>query len=216
MIAPDKIKHPRGGPDLPTEVFADPGRNGWYFREEQHDSVARYIREDVDPAREANATYVAGLESAALALLTEADRTGLALSRLGIGATALGLKSRALRAALSARPTTAPDTRVVTDAERDVIAERQRQISAENWTPEHDDTHSRGGMAVAAACYALSSAGWSRTAIWEIWPKAWGVNWFKPTYTAPRRDLVKAGALIIAEIERLDRATDYPENRGEP
>ena len=29
--------------------------------------------------------------------------------------------------------------------------------------------------------------------------------WFKPT--TPRRDLVKAGALIIAEIERLDRAT---------
>jgi len=32
--------------------------------------------------------------------------------------------------------------------------------------------------------------------------------WFKPT--DPRRDLVKAGALCIAEIERLDRALTPP------
>jgi hypothetical protein len=35
------------------------------------------------------------------------------------------------------------------------------------------------------------------------WP--WSQDWWKPTN--PRRDLVKAGALIAAEIERLDRAT---------
>lgn len=93
----------------------------------------------------------------------------------------------------------------MTAAARDVLAERARQISAEGWTLKHDDEHGSREMAVAAACYALSSAGWLRTAIWEIWPKAWGVDWFKPTYTAPRRDLVKAGALILAEIERLDR-----------
>ena len=99
---------------------------------------------------------------------------------------------------VAAMPTTA--------AERDVLAERSRQCVVEGWTPTHDDEHDGSEMAIAAACYALSASGWSITALWEIWPKAWGVNWFKPNYTSPRRDLVKAGALIIAEIERLDRA----------
>lgn len=106
------------------------------------------------------------------------------------------------------------DAMVATQASHDILAERQRQISAEGWTPEHDDQHDKGEMAIAAACYALSSAGWLRTAIWEIWPNAWGVNWFKPTYTAPRRDLVKAGALILAEIERLDRAAQPAPAKG--
>lgn len=35
----------------------------------------------------------------------------------------------------------------------------------------------------------------------EVWP--WDESWWKPT--TPRRDLVKAAALILAEIERLDR-----------
>ena len=86
----------------------------------------------------------------------------------------------------------------------DVIAERCRQVSKEGWREGHDDSHRSAELSVAAACYALSSAGWVKTAIWEIWPKAFGVAWFKPTDS--RRDLVKAGALILAEIERLDRA----------
>jgi hypothetical protein len=39
------------------------------------------------------------------------------------------------------------------------------------------------------------------------WP--WDLKWWKPT--TPRRDLVKAAALIVAEIERLDRAALAPE-----
>lgn len=35
-----------------------------------------------------------------------------------------------------------------------------------------------------------------------FWP--WQRKWWKPK--DPRRDLVRAGALIIAEIERIDRA----------
>ncbi|AFQ48272.1 hypothetical protein [Burkholderia cepacia] len=35
------------------------------------------------------------------------------------------------------------------------------------------------------------------------WPKTWEPSWSKPT--TPRRNLVKAGALILAELERLDR-----------
>ncbi len=83
-----------------------------------------------------------------------------------------------------------------------VIAERRRQIRDEGWTPEHDDTHASGEMARAAAFYTLYAeekpAGFGR-----IWP--WTRNWCKPT--GKRRNLVKAAALIIAEIERLDRRT---------
>jgi hypothetical protein len=95
-----------------------------------------------------------------------------------------------------------------TQAAQDVLAERQRQIDAEGWTPEHDDKHATGSMAVAAACYALSSAGWHETALWEIWPKRWGLCWLKPK--GRRHDLVRAGALVLAELERLDRAEATP------
>lgn len=86
---------------------------------------------------------------------------------------------------------------------RDVLAERQRQVSVKGWTPEHDDEHANGDMALAAACYAASAGGvpWSDD-VPSFWP--WADQWWKPT--TPRRDLVKAGALILAEIERIDRA----------
>lgn len=87
----------------------------------------------------------------------------------------------------------------------DIAAERRRQIEAEGWTPEHDDAHSDGQMATAAACYAISAHSplrYKRIIMPSWWP--WDSTWWKPSTT--RRDLVKAGALIAAEIERLDRA----------
>jgi hypothetical protein len=87
-----------------------------------------------------------------------------------------------------------------THAAQDVLAERRRQIEVEGWTPEHDDEHSESEMAVAAACYAISSGGYAIGEVPPMWP--WDKAW-KPSYS--RRDLVKAGALILAEIERIDR-----------
>jgi hypothetical protein len=84
---------------------------------------------------------------------------------------------------------------------RDVAAERERQKSEENWTPKHDDEHSNGELAQAAACYALEHPGYS--GFTHQWP--WDSEWWKPKDR--RRNLVRAGALILAEIERLDRAT---------
>lgn len=100
----------------------------------------------------------------------------------------------------------APGTEVP-QAWLDVQAERRRQVTAEGWTPEHDDEHSHGQMARAAACYALagSSAPNDETAALLVslaWP--WDQQWWKPT--TARRDLVKACTLALAEIERLDRA----------
>ena len=95
-----------------------------------------------------------------------------------------------------------------------VIAERQRQIESEGWTARHDDDHSDGSMALAAACYALNAATWAAKGTAELhqsyadlspgarWP--WKRKWWKPK--SQRQDLVRAGALILAEIERFDRA----------
>lgn len=96
----------------------------------------------------------------------------------------------------------------------DVATERQRQIESDGFTPEHDDSHVIGDLAVAAACYALIGASkiTGQHSTWaeiyfesgkDLWP--WDNEWLKPKDV--RRDLVRAGALIIAEIERLDRAT---------
>ncbi|MFU6495812.1 hypothetical protein ACM79X_13375 [Pseudomonas aeruginosa] len=89
----------------------------------------------------------------------------------------------------------------------DVQAERRRQIEAEGWTPEHDDAHSHGQMARAAACYALAGSsapndGTAALLVSLAWP--WDEQWWKPS--TARRDMVKACALGLAEIERLDRA----------
>lgn len=95
----------------------------------------------------------------------------------------------------------------------DVLAERQRQINVEGWTPEHDDAHSHGELARAALAYVLWGAGCPGGAVMPVpgatpqllvpgWPFA--AEWWKPT--TRRRDLVKATALLLAEIERLDRA----------
>lgn len=86
-----------------------------------------------------------------------------------------------------------------------IAAERRRQVTMEDWTPAHDDTHRNGEMARAAACYALQHTRVSGRAI--RWP--WARSWWKPKN--PIRDLVRAGALIAAEIDRLQRlATSRP------
>lgn len=91
-----------------------------------------------------------------------------------------------------------------TNAARAVLAERRRQVEAEGWTPGHDDEHESGEMAEAAACYAACAETHSLKGHPPLsWP--WSPEWWKPS-ADPRRNLVKAGALILAEIERLDRA----------
>jgi hypothetical protein len=92
-----------------------------------------------------------------------------------------------------------------TKAAADVLAERHRQVSVEGWTPQHDDEHGAGTLAQAGACYAMWAVDVDKLPNWvpPAWP--WDDEWWKPTDT--RRALVKAGALILAEIERLDRAT---------
>lgn len=91
-----------------------------------------------------------------------------------------------------------------------ITAERRRQVSEEGWTPEHDAGHADGTLATAAVCYALPrklrdetctelECGGRYVMTPRLWP--WHPDWYKPG--EPLRDLVRAGALIAAEIDRL-------------
>lgn len=84
-------------------------------------------------------------------------------------------------------------------AASDVVQERERQKMVEGFTTEHDDIYTNAELASAAICYANTFH--IPTVAGYRWP--WLARWWKPTNY--RRNLVKAGALIIAEIERLDR-----------
>lgn len=98
---------------------------------------------------------------------------------------------------------------IETPAVQDVVNERARQIEVEGWTPEHDDEHVCEEIAAMACFYAMpagardwcaESTGYGATLGEAILPEGWDA---KPGDR--RRELVKAGALILAEIERLDR-----------
>ena len=89
-----------------------------------------------------------------------------------------------------------------------ITEERARQISREGWTALHDAVHTRGELSKAAACYATCAAGqvqygfatMAQTPPLAGWP--WERDWWKPA-DDPIRTLTKAGALIAAEIDRL-------------
>ncbi|MGL4525777.1 MAG: hypothetical protein ACRCUC_02255 [Aestuariivirga sp.] len=116
---------------------------------------------------------------------------------------------------------------LVEGATADVFAERKRQQQGEGWTVEHDDSHTDCSLAKAAAIYAwpvkgeLTVAEQNSTGVrlkdpwpwwiepnWELRGVDWKKSWYKPKDR--RSDLVRAAALIIAEIERLDRLAARP------
>lgn len=93
----------------------------------------------------------------------------------------------------------------------EIARERRRQIDEEGWTPEHDAENKRRELIKAASCY-LGICGWEgdegyMALVYDDrypriigWP--WDASWWKPS-DDPIRNLVKAGALIAAEIDRL-------------
>lgn len=101
-----------------------------------------------------------------------------------------------------------------TGAER-ISEERRRQVSEEQWTPEHDDQWKDGQLLFAAESYlqharlqaiveAYANEG-DPTSVYTCpsqWP--WDSEWWKPS-DDPLRNLEKAGALIAAEIDRIQR-----------
>lgn len=108
----------------------------------------------------------------------------------------------------------------------DVIAERKRQQDEEGWSADHDDDHKDGSLSIAAACYALNheptvmvlnmeacdldgpleGLGYEIDNMLEDaegWP--WNSHWDKRDKHDLRRSMVIAAALLVADIERLDR-----------
>lgn len=83
-----------------------------------------------------------------------------------------------------------------------IAAERERQVSVERWSADHDDEHYDGVLVNAAIAYAINGSPNSPPP--QRWP--WDAKWWKPS-SDPIRNLVKAGALIAAEIDRLQRAS---------
>lgn len=100
----------------------------------------------------------------------------------------------------------------------EIAAERKRQIEVEGWTHAHDDQHVDRSLARAAATYTVLSTYTdaaredalvdamrnSGSTLFKLWPHSWAKEWWKPK--TRRSDLIRAAALIVAEIERLDRA----------
>lgn len=87
-----------------------------------------------------------------------------------------------------------------TSAIKDVIGERQRQKTTKGYSHEQDDTYIEGELAAAAISYIEPMEAMN------YWPADWHDDSFKPSDY--RRNLVKAAALLIAEIERYDRGAD--------
>lgn len=124
---------------------------------------------------------------------------------------AIALLKRAFESASAsdARPS-GPDGSQRTKTGAELIAdERTRQVNAEGWTAFHDDSqHYSGELVSAAICYAEAGSGFDleisprdgkRPTLWPWEPSSW-----KPSDDLVR-NLVKAGALIAAEIDRVQR-----------
>lgn len=91
-----------------------------------------------------------------------------------------------------------------------IARERAEQVSREGWTASHDDRHRCGEMVISAVRYAMHDLPRQkvlRSAANRAW--CWGSCWWKPSVD-PIRNLTKAGALIAAEIDRLQRLLPAP------
>jgi len=100
----------------------------------------------------------------------------------------------------------APGSTDIALAVTDIIGERLRQIAVEGFDVKHDDAHTNGELAFAAAAYALNASRDTdnpgrKKRIPTIWP--WETGDWNPK--SPERDLVRAAALILAKLERLAR-----------
>lgn len=90
-----------------------------------------------------------------------------------------------------------------------INTERQRQVTQEGWSSAHDDGHRKHELALAAMSYTAAVAapdeeGDENGKVRPCWDWPWAKKWWKPS-SDPVRNLVKAGALIAAEIDRLQR-----------
>lgn len=77
----------------------------------------------------------------------------------------------------------------------DIKWERSRQKQDHKFTCEHDDQWIAGELLMAADAYMTNDA--------ALWP--WADSKYSGHKHTKRERLIKAAALIVAEIERMDR-----------
>lgn len=97
-----------------------------------------------------------------------------------------------------------------------IARERKRQLEVKGYTPEHDDEHYQGELAKAAICYAIPNRAAIQAVTWWPWANAPVVNHniHNPRGRKSRiHELAKAGALIAAEIDRLNRCRNARNRR---
>lgn len=102
-----------------------------------------------------------------------------------------------------------------------IADERKRQIEVEGWSAEHDAQYTHNELINAAMCYLQpeSDRVYDRMRLIScmseykdkdmndmtippsLWP--WDERWWKPTPENRIKELVKTGALIAAEIDRI-------------
>lgn len=110
------------------------------------------------------------------------------------------------------------DPPIISRALQLLVDERESHIE-KGWTPEHDDNLDAGVLASAASAYALVAAdvlhpfSQGDGAFTETPPATWpfDLNFWRPT--SPKRSLVKAATLLLAEIERMERNPDGGQNQ---
>ena len=89
-----------------------------------------------------------------------------------------------------------------------IAMERKRHVAEEGYDAEHDACHEGGELAIAAACYAVNDTDANCLHVGcgmveDAWP--WDKKFDKRGKQDRIRELVKAGALVAAEIDRLQR-----------
>ena len=98
-----------------------------------------------------------------------------------------------------------------------VAKERARQINDEGYKREHDDEHTDGSLADAAACYAANHQYiWKQAPevpdeLWLLWP--WDIDFLKKEKHPRKKQLIISAALLMAEYDRLERE-DKKQNQG--
>jgi len=105
----------------------------------------------------------------------------------------------------------------ISDGTHSVVIERLRQQApsseytfrghGEGFDSSHDDQYNKDGKLISAAmCYLNAYDNAPAVLAPNGWP--WSSSWWKPR--SRRENLVRAAALIIAEIDRLDRTPVPP------
>lgn len=101
-----------------------------------------------------------------------------------------------------------PQKPILSQAITDIIAERQRQKEKKGYTESRDDNYLPGVLNLAGAAYAVSVSYIpdAKRRADRLWPWPDAGKYLNASSKDPRSALIKAAALITAEIERIDRA----------